>query len=170
MNKSQYRDFRPLLFIFVFVTAFCLTGKDFLAKQGIQREVVIVGNFLLFAVSVVTWVIYRRSMQSTVHSRQSTVDSPQSTVDSRQSTVGSPQSTVDSQQSTVNSPQAAVRAMYMSFMMKFFVLAIAAFVYIMVAKKNVNTSGLIVCAGLYILYTFFETRALMRMARQAKHG
>lgn len=149
MNKSQYRDFRPLLFIFVFVTAFCLTGKDFLAKQGIQREVVIVGNFLLFAVSVVTWVIYRRSMQP----------------DSR--AAGQPGSQAAGQSV---SPQAAVRAMYMSFMMKFFVLAIAAFVYIMVAKKNVNTSGLIVCAGLYILYTFFETRALMRMARQAKHG
>lgn len=140
MNKQQYRDFRPLLFIFVFVTAFCITGKDWMLKQGISREVVVYGNILLFAVSILTWVIYRRSMQSPVR------------------------------QSGRSEGAAAVRAMYLSFMLKFFVLAIAAFIYIILAKKNVNKAGLIICAGLYVLYTFFETRALMRLAKQRSNA
>ena len=36
-------------------------------------------------------------------------------------------------------PQAFIRSMYGSFMIKFFFLAIAAFVYIMVAKNDVKT-------------------------------
>ena len=49
-------------------------------------------------------------------------------------------------------------------------LAIAAFVYIMIAKKNVDKTGLIVFAALYILYTFFETRALMSLAKQKRNA
>ncbi len=131
MNRNQYRDFRPILFIFVFVTAFCITGKEWLAKQGIRQDVVVIGNLLLFAVSLATYLLNLRSLRST-------------------------------------NPQSAVRAMYGSFMIKFFMLAIAAFVYIMIAQKNVDKTGLIVCAILYILYTFFETRALMRLAKQKK--
>jgi putative effector of murein hydrolase LrgA (UPF0299 family) len=71
---------------------------------------------------------------------------------------------------TSSNPQAFVRAMYSSFIIKFFVLAITAFVYIMVAKKNVNKPALIACAGLYIIYTGIETRALMRMLKQKKNG
>ncbi len=131
MNRNQYRDFKPVLFIFVFVTAFCITGKEWLAKQGISHAVVVVGNLLIFGVSLATYLLNLRAQRS-------------------------------------SNPQSAVRAMYGSFMIKFFVLAIAAFVYIMMAKKNVNKPGLIVCASLYILYTFFETRALMSMAKQKK--
>ena len=131
MNRNQYRDFRPVLFIFVFVTAFCITGKEWLAKKGISQDVLVIGNLLLFAVSLATFLLNLRSMRS-------------------------------------SNPQSAVRAMYGSFMIKFFVLAIAAFIYIMLAKKNVNKPGLIICAGLYILYTFFETKSLMRLAKQKK--
>ena len=133
MTRNQYRDFRPILFIFVFVTAFCITGKDWLAKQGISQGVVVIGNLLLFAVSLAAYLLNLRSMRS-------------------------------------SNPQSAVRAMYGSFMIKFFVLAIAAFVYIMIAKKNVDKTGLIVFAALYILYTFFETRALMSLAKQKRNA
>ncbi|HEX4876862.1 MAG TPA: hypothetical protein VFV31_09345 [Chitinophagaceae bacterium] len=62
-------------------------------------------------------------------------------------------------------PQAFVRAMYGSFIVKFFVLAIAAFVYIMVTKKNVNKEALIICAGLYVVYAFLETRILTKLLK-----
>lgn len=68
---------------------------------------------------------------------------------------------------SVNS-QAFIRAMYGSFLIKFFLLAIAAFIYIMLAKKNVNTPGLGVCGLLYILYTVIEIRALMKTLKGLK--
>jgi Ca2+/Na+ antiporter len=64
-----------------------------------------------------------------------------------------------------SNPQAFVRAMYGSFIIKFFVLALAAFVYIMVTKKEVNKEGLIVCAALYIVYTFLEIRILTKLLK-----
>ena len=69
-----------------------------------------------------------------------------------------------------SNPQAFVRAMYGSFMIKFFLIAIVAFVYIMVARKNVNKPGLIVCGLLYIVYTVLETGALMKLLKQKKNA
>ena len=65
--------------------------------------------------------------------------------------------------------QAFIRSIYSSFIVKFFVIVIAAFVYIMITKKNVNKPALITCMCLYIVYTFFEVSILMKLARQKKN-
>lgn len=67
-------------------------------------------------------------------------------------------------------PQAFVRAMYGSFLIKFFVLAIAAFIYIMVTKKNVNKPALFISMGLYVIYTIMEIGALLKLMKQKKNG
>lgn len=67
-------------------------------------------------------------------------------------------------------PQAFVRAMYGSFMIKFFLIAVAAFIYIMIAKKEVNKPALVICGALYIIYTAIETRALMKLLKQKKNA
>lgn len=131
MNKNPLQPVRPIVLIFVFITAFCITGKKWLEKQGIQQDVVLLGNLALFAVSMAAYFINLRPVRS-------------------------------------SNPQSSVRAMYGSFMIKFFVLAMVAFVYIMMAKKNVNKPGLMICAGLYILYTAIETKILMQLAKQKK--
>jgi hypothetical protein len=64
-----------------------------------------------------------------------------------------------------SNPQSFVRAMYGSFIIKFFVLAVAAFVYIMVAKKAVNKEGLVICAALYIAYTYLEIKILTKLLK-----
>ncbi|MBL7747496.1 MAG: hypothetical protein JNM19_08740 [Chitinophagaceae bacterium] len=133
MNKSLLQSLRPLLIIFVFINAFCLTGKAWLAKNGINQEVLLAGNLLLFGVSFAAFFITHRAVRS-------------------------------------ENPQAFVRAMYGSFMIKFFVVAIVAFIYIMVVKKNVNKPALIACAGLYIVYTFIETKALVKLLKQKKNA
>ena len=67
-------------------------------------------------------------------------------------------------------PNASVRGMYGSFMIKFFVCLIAAFIYIMIAKKNVNKPALIICMGLYIVYTVMEVSALQKLLKQKKNA
>src|SRR5689334_6152762 len=69
-----------------------------------------------------------------------------------------------------NNPQAVVRAVYGSFIVKFFMIAIAAFIYIIMAKKNVNKPALIVCMCLYIVYTFLEVNILLKLQRQKKNA
>ena len=55
-------------------------------------------------------------------------------------------------------------------MIKFFICAIAAFVYIMAAKKNVNKPGLFICMGLYIVYTSLEISSVMKLLKQKKNA
>jgi hypothetical protein len=65
-------------------------------------------------------------------------------------------------------PNAFVRAMYGSFMIKFFAIAIIAFAYILTVKKEVNKPALVSAAILYILYAVVEVKALMRELKSAK--
>lgn len=67
-----------------------------------------------------------------------------------------------------SNPQAFVRAMYGSFILKFFVVAIAAFVYIMVTRKEVNKPALFICLGLYVLYTAIEVSMLLKLLKRKK--
>lgn len=67
-------------------------------------------------------------------------------------------------------PAAVVRSVYASFMVKFFVCIIAAFVYILMAKKNLNKPGLVACMILYIVYTFLEVSILMKLSKQKKNA
>lgn len=64
----------------------------------------------------------------------------------------------------------SVRALYGSFMVKFFICLVAAFIYIMVAKKEVNKPALMICMGLYLLYTFIEVAALQKLLKQKKNA
>src|SRR5664279_2191720 len=50
--------------------------------------------------------------------------------------------------------QGFLRLVYGAFIFKFFVLAIAAFVYIAIFKKMINKPALFGCLGLYFSYTF----------------
>jgi hypothetical protein len=67
-------------------------------------------------------------------------------------------------------PNASVRSLYGSFMLKFFVLIIAAFIYIMIEKKNVNKPALFICMGLYLVYTFLEVASLQKLLKQKKNA
>lgn len=69
-----------------------------------------------------------------------------------------------------SNPQAFVRAMYGSFILKFFLLALAAFIYIMVERKSVSKMALGGLALLYIVYTAVEVRGLLRLLNQRKHA
>ena len=62
--------------------------------------------------------------------------------------------------------QGFLRLVYGAFIFKFFVLAIAAFVYIAIFKKMINKPALFGCLGLYFLYTFIEMRSVMKMSKK----
>ena len=96
-----------------------------------DHEVLIVGNLVLFLATLLSFLVYFRSMDS-------------------------------------KNPSASVRGMYGSFMIKFFVCLIAAFAYIMLAKKDVNKPALIICMGLYIVYTVIEVSVLQKLLKQKK--
>lgn len=56
--------------------------------------------------------------------------------------------------------QALLKALYGGFMIRFFLLASVAFVYIIAQRKQVNLPGLIGAAFFYVLYLWIEVRSL----------
>ena len=133
MNRTILTLLRPVILIFIFLNAFFLAGKGWLTKNNIDQDVLIIGNLLLFIVTLVTFLLTYRSLSA-------------------------------------KNPNVFVRAMYGGFIIKFFVVAIAAFIYIMITKKNVNKPALFFCMGLYIVYTFFEVTALLKVLKQKKNA
>lgn len=56
--------------------------------------------------------------------------------------------------------QALLKALYGGFMIRFFVLAVTAFIYILSKRKQVNIPGLVGGAFFYILYLVVEIQSL----------
>lgn len=121
----------PLVFVFVVLNIFFFSFHDWLVKKGVNNDVLLIGNLILFIATLLSAMIYVRSLKSSGGS-------------------------------------AAVRGMYGSFMIKFFTCLVAAFAYIMIAKKNVNKPALIICLGLYIVYTVIEVSSLQKLLKQKK--
>jgi hypothetical protein len=67
-------------------------------------------------------------------------------------------------------PHAFVRSVYGSFIIKFFVIAITAFIYIMISQKNVNKGGLIISMFIYLIYTFIEVSVLTKLLKLKKNA
>jgi hypothetical protein len=67
-------------------------------------------------------------------------------------------------------PYSFVRAMYVSFIIKFLIIVLAVFTYIMIAKSNVNKPALIACMFLYLLYTFIEVSVLTKLMKKKKNA
>lgn len=120
-----------LLALFVLLNIFFFAAHDWLTKKGVNNDVLIIGNLILFIATILSVIIYLRSLRSSAGS-------------------------------------AAVKGMYGSFMVKFFTCLVAAFAYIMIAKKDVNKSALIICLVLYIVYTVIEVSSLQKIIRQQK--
>ncbi|MBM3914723.1 MAG: hypothetical protein ACKOA3_03610 [Sphingomonadales bacterium] len=64
----------------------------------------------------------------------------------------------------------SVRAIMSGFMIKFFVLAVAALVYIFSMRKEVSLPALGAVAVLYIVYTGAEVRALLLLLKKTDHA
>jgi uncharacterized membrane-anchored protein len=56
------KHIRPMILVFVALTAFLVLGKSWLQERGVDQEVLIIGNLVLFIVSLVSFVITFRSI------------------------------------------------------------------------------------------------------------
>lgn len=65
MEAKPFRtSIRPLLLIFIITSALFIAGRPYLDKWNIDQTVMIVGNIILFAVTLLSFYIYSRSIGS----------------------------------------------------------------------------------------------------------
>jgi hypothetical protein len=65
-------------------------------------------------------------------------------------------------------PNKFVRSVFSSILVKLFASMIAALVYIVSEKENLNKPALFTCMALYLVYTFVEVAVLTKMLRNNK--
>jgi hypothetical protein len=133
MNQNVLKLLRPMILVFILLSAFLITGKAWLEKKGIDQEVLIIANLVLFAVSLLTFWLTFRSLKS-------------------------------------NNTHVFVRGLYTGFILKFFAVALAAFIYILVAEQKLNKPALFCAMGLYIIYSSIEVNTLLRILKQKKNA
>ena len=64
MNKEGLKYFRPAILIFIFLTAFFITGKSFLLKKGFDQKVLLIGNLFLFFITGVSFWVMANGMKT----------------------------------------------------------------------------------------------------------
>ncbi len=133
MNRQAFRYYRPAILIFLFLNIVFFAAQKKLEHWGFNQDVLVVGNIILFAISLVSFLMGAKGMQS-------------------------------------KNNHVFFRMVYGSFIAKFFIIAGAALVYIMVMKKEVNKPALFFCMGLYIVYTVIEVSALMKLSKHKTNG
>lgn len=57
MTKRSVKSFLPIVLIFVILNGFFIAGKSMLARWGVDQEVVIIGNLLLFVISIISFLL-----------------------------------------------------------------------------------------------------------------
>lgn len=67
-------------------------------------------------------------------------------------------------------PHAFVRAVYAGFLIRLFTCAIAAVIYIVMAKEGVNKYGLFLSMLTYFVYTAIEVAAVQKILRDKKNA
>lgn len=129
--KKRFKSFSVIALFFIIINALLLAGGSSLQKWGIDQDVVLLGNGLLFGVTLISYLLAQQGLNST-------------------------------------NPHAFVRSVNSSIVMKLFVCAIAAFIYISIAGNNLNKPALFTCMGLYLVYMFMEVSILTRLLRNRK--
>jgi hypothetical protein len=54
----------PIIIFFILLNALFLTGKNFLERSGFDQGVLIIGNLILFAATLVSFVFARQGLRS----------------------------------------------------------------------------------------------------------
>jgi len=132
MNRRS-KPWLSLVLVFALLNCAFIAMENWFDKKGIDTDVLILGNLILFVATLLSFFVYVRSLKT-------------------------------------SSSGAALRGMYGSFMIKFFICLAAVVVYLVVFKKNINKPALIICMGLYIVYTVIEVATLQKMLKRNKHA
>jgi hypothetical protein len=133
MKKNKRTTIFPLIIFFLFTNIFFTTGRSLIVRKGFDQEVLIIGNLIIFAVTLFSFWLNKRNI-------------------------------------SVPNPNVFVRGVMLSTMLKLFVFAIAAFIYIYLFRSQLNKPALIACIALYFIYTLMEVSILTKLLKEKKNA
>lgn len=115
----------PLTFLFLLVAGLSTILRDTLAPYRWDANVVLGGNLLLYALSLLGYKLHKRGMRS-------------------------------------KGGASFLGSVYGAFLLRLVVSAAAVFAYAGWKRSDISWPAVFTCMFLYLVYTFLETRALLR--------
>ena len=64
MIKRRFRSFAPIIIFFVALNGFFISGKRMLERWGVDQDVVIIGNLLLFLITLLSFWMALRGLKN----------------------------------------------------------------------------------------------------------
>jgi hypothetical protein len=120
------RPLTPIHLLFLTVALMVILFRDGLSSKGIDAHVLLSGNLLLYAVSLLGFLLHRSGMRS-------------------------------------KGGTLFLGTVYGAFLIRMAVCGAAVFAYGWWKRSDMNWPALFACMFLYLVYTFLETRALLRI-------
>lgn len=60
--KNRLNSFLPVLLLFILLNTFFIAGKNLLSRWNADQEVLIIGNLLLFVITLITFILATKAM------------------------------------------------------------------------------------------------------------
>lgn len=64
MGKNKLKGFMPVIIFFIALNGFFIAGKNMLDRWGVDQDVVIYGNLLLFLITLFSWLLAQRGLSN----------------------------------------------------------------------------------------------------------
>lgn len=64
MGKNKLKGFMPVLLVFIVLNAFFISGKNMLQGWNLDQDVAIIGNALLFVITLISYLLAQRGLKN----------------------------------------------------------------------------------------------------------
>ena len=65
MKKNKRTTFLPIIIFFLLTNTLFITERSFLVRKGLDQEVLIIGNLIIFAVTILSFWLNKRNSNDT---------------------------------------------------------------------------------------------------------
>ena len=62
MGKNKLKGFMPVILVFIVLNGFFISGKNMLQRWNVDQDVVIIGNTLLFLITLLSYLLALRGL------------------------------------------------------------------------------------------------------------
>ena len=64
MGKNKLKGFMPVILFFIALNGFFISGKNMLQRWGADQDVLIIGNLLLFLITLTSYLLAQRGLKN----------------------------------------------------------------------------------------------------------
>jgi len=64
MSKNKLRGFMPVILVFIVLNGFFISAKNMLQRWGVDPDVAIIGNALLFVITLISFLLGQRGLNN----------------------------------------------------------------------------------------------------------